>query len=110
MAVKSSGTYPSHQLWGVSSNFQTTDASATSRNSPVSAVSAAATAIHCPAHAAEVVITPDEDIYISELAAMGSYDRLYAEKVYVIGCANMDIIYIKAVDAGANIYYRWSIV
>lgn len=92
----------------ISSQFVTIDSAGAS--SPVSAGSATAVSIKVPGYAAEVHIITTTSVYLSENSDMGSLYRLESGVEYIRGVGDMEYIYVKAVDADANIYFSFSLI
>lgn len=118
---RTEGTYVNPTRYNVATEFvtalsagQTGDAT-TTKTSPFSAASSDPPSsfyytLYIPDNAAEVVLMPDHDIYVSDLTTFAGYTKCIANNAYPFGCGGMDALYVVAASGNARVYYHFHLI
>lgn len=93
----------------IGSSFQTNDASAVAKTSPL-AYSSTEIAITVPDRAVEFIVNPSTAMRVYETASATQYDVVAAGAKEAISCARMSTIYIKRDASDGTLNFRFTLI
>lgn len=93
----------------IGGSFQTSDATGTPQNSPLSYTTGVIT-IAVPDNAVELILNPTTDLRVSELLAMTTYDIVIGGSKESIPVARMSNVYVKRDSASGTLNFRFTII
>lgn len=98
-----------HEPLQIGTSFQTSDATASPKNSPL-AYSSTTITITVPDNAAEFICQPSTDLRVSEVSSMATYYIVRSSTAEAIPCVKMSSIYIVRDSADGTLQFRFTLV